>query len=202
MTPLADYIQPLRDTLPPNARLLVQAGATDGGVARAYRSLYPASSLLVVEAEQAGAQAAQAYAERVYLADLNTAGDKFYQQLAMADGWYFDATLEQLRDPLRVLRQVRKVIPVDACIVARIANRLYWDVPAVPPRHAWSVTDMLSLFQQAGFSVASGTLLIPAPMPAATEAALRQQALPAGVAADTLIAAAQPSHYLIKAVPA
>lgn len=198
----APYVAPFKAMLPPNARLLVQAGATDGGLARDYHALYPASALLVVEADPLRAQQAGAYAERVLQADLDTADDDYYRRLEWADGWLFDATLEQLADPARVLRQVRKVIQCDACIVARIANRSHWDAPPAPARHAWAIDDMLALFQQAGFRVASGVLLNPAPLPADIEHALRQRAAASGAAPQALLDAAQPSHYLIKAVPA
>lgn len=196
------YVAPFRSMLPPNARLLVQVGAGNGELARDYRALYPASCTLVVEADPASAEQAREYAERVYIADLDSAGDAFYKQLEWADGWYFDATLEQLADPLRVLQQVRKVIQFDACIVARVANRNYWDAPATPPRHPWGANDVLSVFQQANFTVASGVELNPAPLPPAVESLLRQQAAQAGVAPEVLLDSAQPSHYLIKAVPA
>lgn len=198
------YVEPLRSMLPPNARLLVQAGASNSELARDYRALYPASCTLVVEADPARAQQARDYAERVYVADLDSAGDAFYQQLQWADGWYFDATLEQYAYPLQVLQQVRKVLPYDACIIARIANRDYWNAPAAEqaPRHAWGIGDILALFQHAGFRVADGVLLNPSPLPADVDAALRQQAASSGVAAEALLDAAQPSHYLIKAVPA
>lgn len=202
MSDPAAYIVPMRDLLPQNARLLVQAGATDGDLPRAYHKLYPATSLMVVEAEAERAQQARHYADRVHQADLNTVGDAFYRQAAMADGWYFDATLEQLRNPLHVLKQVRKVMPVDTCIIARIANRNYWDKPAATPLHSWGIAEILTLFQQAGLRVVSGVLLNPAPLPAAIDSALRQQAAQLGQPAEPLLDAAQPSHYLIKAMPA
>lgn len=198
------YVEPFRSMLPPNARLLVQAGASNSELARDYRALYPASCTLVVDADPAQAQQARDYAERVYVADLDSAGDAFYRQLQWADGWYFDATLEQYADPAQVLRQVRKVLPYDACIIARIANRHYWDAPAAAdaPRHAWGIGEIMGLFQQAGYRIDNGVLLNPGPLPAEVEAALRTQA--GGDAANTaaLLDAAQPSHYLIKAVPA
>lgn len=198
----APYVAPFQAMLPPNARLLVQAGATDGELARDYRKLYPASSVLVVEGDRLRAQQARDYAERVEQADLDTADGALFRRLEWADGWYFDATLEQLADPLHVLRQVRKVIQFDACIVARVANRAYWDAPAAAPRHGWTVNDLLALFQQAGFRVAGGVLLNPGPLPAHVESALQRQAAASGGALQALLEAAQPSHYLIKAVPA
>lgn len=200
-SPQAIYIQPFRDLLPPNARLLVQAGGSDS-VTRAYRALYPASSTMVVDADPARAEQAREYAERIYLADLSSASPAFFKQLAWADGWYFDVTLEELTDPLRVLQQVRKAMPVDACVVARIANRLYWDAPATPPRHSWSIADLLALFREAGFKLEQCVLLNSSAPPPAHEAALRERAALHGLPAETLLDAARPSHYLLKALPA
>lgn len=196
------HVAPLANLLPPNARLLVQAGACDGALARHYHALYPASSLLVVDAEAAGAQRARAYAERIYQADLDTAGPGFYQQLTWADGWIFDTTLEQFAQPARVLAQLRQVIQYDACVVARIANGAHWQTPEQPARHQLEIGAMVALFEDNGFRVVNGILLNPGPVPADVETALRLQALRTGVAPELLLEAVQPSHYLIKAMPA
>lgn len=198
----AAYIGAFRDLLPPNARLLIQAGAGDGQLARDYRKLYPASATVVVEGDPALAQQARDYAGQVWQADLDTAGAAFYRQLEWADGWYFDATLEQLANPQHVLRQVRQVIQYDASIVARIANRAHWNAPAAPPRHAWAIADMLALFAHSGFRVVNGILLNPGALPADQMAALQAQAGAGAALLEDLIEAAQPSHYLIKAMPA
>ncbi|HWW71863.1 MAG TPA: hypothetical protein VN089_18135, partial [Duganella sp.] len=123
------YVAPFIALLPPNARLLVQAGATDGALARHYRATYPASSFLAVDADLTLAQQAREYADRVHQADLDTAGDAFYKHLEWADCWIFDATLENLASPSRVLERVRGVIQCDACVVARVANADYWRKP-------------------------------------------------------------------------
>lgn len=196
------YVAPFFATLPPNARLLVQAGVRDGELARAYRKIYPASSWLAVEGDAARAQQARDYAERVYQADLDTAGDAFYRQLEWADGWVFDATLENLHNPSQVLAKVREVIQFDACIVARVANNLHWNPPATPPRHPMALDATLALFGGAGFRVVSGILLNPSPLPVEVETALRLAAAASGAEPEPLLEAARPSHYLIKAVPA
>jgi tRNA A58 N-methylase Trm61 len=202
MSAPAAYITPFRDILQQNARLLVQAGGNDGELARAYRKLYPATSLMVVDADAERAKHARDYADRVYMADLDTVSAAFYKQLEWADGWYFDTTLEQYQQPQRVLQQVRKVMPVDAAIIARIANRDHWEGSSTPARHAWGIADILELFTGANFRAVSGILLNPAPLPADVEATLRAQAARDGSVAEALIEAALPSHYLIKAVPA
>jgi hypothetical protein len=204
------YVTPFIALLPPNARLLVQAGATDGALARQYRATYPASSFVVVDADLTLAQQAREYADRVHQANLDTASDAFYKHLEWADGWIFDATLENMADPARVLAQVRKVIQCDACVVARIANADYWlkaqaqpqPLPEMAPRHALTAAAALGLFEGAGFRVVNGLLLNPGPLPADVEAALRLQASQSGIAPEPLLEAAQPSHYLFKAMPA
>ena len=198
----ASYVRPFANQLPPNARLLVQAGAADGALARQYRKIYPASSLLAVDADPARAQQARSYADRVYQADLDTAGDAFYQQLEWADGWFFDATLEQLADPRRVLAQIRKVMHYDASIVARVANNAYWDAPDQAPRSHLVIAGMLELFQHAGFRIVSGILLNQSALPPDVEAALRLRAQQTGIQLEDLVEQVQPSHYLIKAMPA
>lgn len=201
-TPQQPYVAPFFATLPPNARLLVQAGAANGELARAYRDIYPASSWLAVEHDPARAQQARAYADRVQQADLDTAGDAFYRQLEWADGWVFDATLENLRDPAQVLAKVRRVIQFDACIVARVANSAHWQAPAVAPRHPMALDATLALLRGAGFRVAGGILLDPETLPAELETALRLRAARDGADPAPLLEALRPSHYLLKAVPA
>ncbi|MBV6325671.1 hypothetical protein [Duganella violaceipulchra] len=196
------YLGPYLSTLPQNARLLVQAGATDGALARKYRANYPASSWLVADADAAQAQQAREYADRVHQVDLEHAGDTFYKHLEWADGWIFDGTLEQLQEPGKVLAQVRKVIQCDACIVARIANARYWNAPAAQPRQHLGIDGILALFEQHGFRVVNGVMLNPAPLPPAVADALQLRAAQTGVPLDVLIDDAQPSHYLIKAMPA
>lgn len=196
------YVAPFIALLPPNARLLVQAGATDGALARQYRATYPASSFLAVDADLTLAQQAREYADRVHHADLDTASDVFYKHLEWADCWIFDATLENLADPAQVLARVRKVIQCDACVVARIANADYWLKPETAPRHALTAATALRLFEDAGFRVVNGLLLNPGPLPADVDAALHLEAAHTGVAVESLLEAAQPSHYLFKALPA
>lgn len=196
------YIGPYLSTLPQNARLLVQAGATDGALARKYRANYPATSWLVADADATQAQQAREYADRVHQVDLEQAGDTFYKHLEWADGWIFDGTLEQLREPGKVLAQVRKVIQYDACIVARVANARYWNAPAELPRHQLAIEGILALFDQHGFRVVNGVMLNPAPLPQAVTDALQLRAAQTGVPLDALVDDAQPSHYLIKAMPA
>jgi hypothetical protein len=196
------YIGPYISMLPQNARLLVQAGAADGGLARKYRANYPATSWLVADADAAQAQQARAYADRVHQVDLEHAGDTFYKHLEWADGWVFDGTLEQLQEPGKVLAQVRKVIQYDACIVARVANANYWNQPAGQTRQQLAIDGILALFDKHGFRVVNGIMLNPAPLPQHVADALQQRAAQAGVPVQALIDDAQPSHYLIKAMPA
>ncbi len=188
--------------LPPNARLLVQAGATDGGLGRKYRSSYPTTSWLVIDSDPALTQQASAYADRVHQTDLENVGDSIYKQLEWADGWIFDGTLELFRDPGKVLAHVRNVIQYDACIVARIANSDYWKQPPESPRHRLAINDILALLTDNGFRVVNGILLITAPMPQDVADVLRQRAAQTGEKPEVLLDVAQASHYLIKAMPA
>lgn len=168
------------NTLPPNARLLVQAGADDGALARGYREHYPSTTLVVVEGEAAAAQGATAYADRVLQASLDTAGAALYRHLQWADCWLFDQTLERLADPAAVLAGIRGALQYDACVLACVANP---DHAQAARKHAWDAPALQSLFNGAGFRIASAIGISPG-------------AAPAGQPAPP------PSHYLIKAMPA
>ncbi len=198
----APHIGPFLSMLPPNARLLVQAGGDDGGLGRKFRSIYPATSWLVVDADPKLTLKARAYADPVHLADLETVGDTFYKQLEWADGWIFDCTFERFRCPGKVLEQVRKVIQYDGCIVFRIANSGYWKQSAESRRNRLAIGDILGLLKDNGFRVVNGVLLIPAPMPQDVADVLRRRAAQTGEKEELLQDDAQASHYLIKAMPA
>jgi len=115
-------VEAIANTLPPNARLLVQVGAGDGALARYYHSLYPATAFAVIEAQPAAARLATGFAERVIQVQLDDADAGLFRHLQWADGWLFDLTLERLRDPGAVLGAIRQVIQYDASLLVCVAN--------------------------------------------------------------------------------
>ncbi|WP_374581651.1 hypothetical protein [Pseudoduganella sp.] len=165
----------ISNTLPPNARLLVQVGAGDGALARHYHRSYPTTSLVVVEADTAAAQRATSFAERVVQVQLESAGSAFYRHLQWADAWLFDGTLERLAEPARVLAGIRAVLNYDACVLACVSNPAA--ATEADARHALDLAALQNLFSEAGFRLAATIAISPG-------------------GTDT------PSHFLIKAMPA
>ncbi|MYN04296.1 hypothetical protein GTP41_19575 [Pseudoduganella sp. DS3] len=164
----------ISNTLPPNARLLVQVGAGDGALARHYHRSYPTTSLVVVEADAAAAQRATSFAERVVQVQLESAGSAFYRHLQWADAWLFDGTLERLAEPARVLAGIRTVLNYDACVLACVSNPAAAEAEAP---HPLDLAALQNLFTEAGFRLPSTIAISPG-------------------GTDT------PSHFLIKAMPA
>lgn len=198
----AGYLGPYIGLLPPNARLLVQAGGGDGALALAYKRIYPAAHYRCLEADAERASQARAWADAAIQVDLDTAGEALYQHLRWADAWIFDTTLENLQAPRQVLAQIRKVIDPDACIVARVVNRAHWTQPASPPLHNYSLEQLMALLQLAGFRVGNGAELHYGPPPPDVALALRQQALHQGLDPEQAVSQATPSHFLVKAFSA
>lgn len=169
----------IANTLPPNARQLVQVGAGDGALVHKYRNSYPSTALVVVEGHPAMAQRATSYAERVIQARIDAVGVDFFRHLQWADCWLFDGTLEQLLSPAQVLANIRASIQFDASVVACVSN------PAFAPisfQHGWDYGALEVLFAEAGFRFASGIGL--------------------GLRAASPDKAAPISHFLLKAIPA
>lgn len=163
----------ISNTLPPNARLLVQVGAGDGALARHYHRSYPTTTLVVVEADAAAAQRATSFAQRVVQVQLESASSAFYRHLQWADAWLFDGTLERLADPARVLAGIRAVLNYDACVLACVSN----PAAAAAPPHQLDPASLQNLFTEAGFRLSASIALSPG-------------------GSDT------PSHFLLKAMPA
>lgn len=202
---VAPHLDSIMALLPPNARSLVEAGNGSGLLARRYKQSYPACFYQSVERQRETALAAQQYANHVHLANLDAAPDAFFRQLAQVDGWIFNTTLETLTDPGRLLARVRASLPIDACVLACIANTRHWAATALPEpgrQPAMEMAAALSLFSASGLRVTTGLALAGAPMPAQREAQLRAAAADAGHDPEQACQLAWPSHFLIKAMPA
>lgn len=192
-----DWLAHCMAMLPPNARMLVQAGYRDGLLARHYKRIYPATFYQCVEADPALAALAVRDVDTVIQAKLENVGPALFQHLKWADAWLFDGTLEVLAAET-VLARIRKVIEADACVVARVANRLHWGHTTDTP--ALSLQKILDVFQQTGWQVTGGIELLPGAPPSA-QAGLQRQADEQGLPLAELMRHALPSHFLIKAVP-
>ncbi|MBB3117524.1 methyltransferase domain-containing protein [Pseudoduganella violacea] len=212
------HIAPLFALLPPNARQLLEFGHNGGALAQRYKQSYPATFYqgLAATAQEAGA--ARAHYDMVHQANLDHVGPAFYSYFAQADCWIFDGTLESLRDPWRVLANIRKVIAADCSVVVHVRNSQHWMTQLALNRGAmlygeqgtlskhqqrlYTRASLMTLFAECGFQVVGGRTLDDAQPPsAAVSAALHQMAQLLGADPAHTLADALPSHFLIKAVP-
>lgn len=188
-----DRLGHLLAALPPNARRLLQAMPASGALAAAYKKHYPASVFQHV----GGAPLAQSQADLHTPVDLDSAPDDFFAPLAMADCWIFDETLETLADPQGLLARIKRHLPLDACVVACVANPACWSGAGrgiAPPQLA-------RMFIQAGLRIVRGIALVGAQPDAARMQALREQAA-ASPEPEQAVRDALSSHTLIVARPA
>lgn len=203
----AERITMFMGLLPPNARLLVEVEGRDGHLARRYRRAYPASFYYAVERSAERAALARKHAPVVHQVNVETAGDAFFEHVAMADGWIFDSALERLADPARVLTRIRSTMPIDACIVACVINGAYWNWQQAlredDHQQRYTLKTLIELLAQAGLRLVSGAAVVlnETSNPEA-EAALRRHAAAEGLDPEQAWQDALPTHYLIKAVPA
>ena len=199
---------PLWPLLPPNARMLVFACSGDGGLARAYRATYPASTLHAVEAERAQAVRAPAWCARVHQAPLEAVGAPFFQHLRLADAWVFD-DFAALAEPGLVLGQIRKVLQPDASVIVRVPNAQHWQFQAqlhlgmIPELGArrYGRASIARLFQDSGLRLVS-FVAVDGPPPAnpALAGALGQVAQALGLDPEAAARDAVPTHLLVKAM--
>ena len=208
----------LLDIIPWGASKLIEVGCGSGALAREFKKISPSCHYLGVEINPSYAKMAERYCDQSQVLDIETAGDAFWKENADRDCWIFGDTLEHLRDPWSVLRQVRQVIPSKACIAACIPNAQHWSVQArlsigdfryedtglLDRTHLrfFSRQTILEMFNDTGFTV---TACIPRifvePMRERFLPAIEQFARLLGADPKTSVDDAIPFQYVVSVVP-
>jgi hypothetical protein len=62
--------------------------------------------------------------------DIETVPDTEFATRFRADCWVFGDSLEHLRDPWRVLRNVRRSLPAHGCVALCVPNAQHWSLQA------------------------------------------------------------------------
>ena len=114
--------------MPALARKVVEVGASSGALAREYKRVNPHCRYVGVEVDPALTLLAARHCDEAVTLDIETAGDTFWRQHLDCDCWVFGDTLEHLRDPWKILRQVRACMPPQAVLVACIPNAQHWSL--------------------------------------------------------------------------
>jgi SAM-dependent methyltransferase len=217
-TPAHDcYNGDLLAFIPPACPRIVEVGCSTGALARAYRKTYPESHYVGVEIDPDYADAARKICSEVHVGDVETMPDALFSEIFVGDCVIFGDTLEHLRDPWRVLRRIRPLLPPGGKILACLPNAQHWsvqlrlacglfqyeDAGLLDRTHLRWFTRItaLELFQTSGYRVVAGRPRIFAePQREAFLPAIRALAQAAGADGDQAVADALPLQYVLVAV--
>jgi trans-aconitate methyltransferase len=130
-TPVHEIHNPdLLDIIPWGASKLIEVGCSSGALAREFKKTSPNCHYIGIEIDPTYAKLAERYCDQSQVLDIEAADDAFWKANADRDCWIFGDTLEHLKDPWRVLRQVRSVMSPKGCIAACIPNVQHWSMQA------------------------------------------------------------------------
>jgi SAM-dependent methyltransferase len=208
----------IQSLLPARLAKVVEIGASDGALARAVKEGNPACDYTAVAIDPDNKDLQKGACDRVLNEDVDALGDDFFRGYTDVDCWVLDQALERIRHPERLLQRIRKVIAPGSSIVAVIPNGQHWSVLArlcigdlryadsgilaTSNRRMFSRGTLFELFQQNGFAVEQGLQMQLAPLQNENVvAAIRQLAVSVGADPDLAVTDAQPTAYIIRAVP-
>ena len=130
-TPAHDFANPdLLSIMPATARRVIEVGCSSGALAREYKKRNPQSHYVGIEIEAEFRALAARHCDRVEVVDIETVADADFPPRFEADCWVFGDSLEHLRDPWRVLRNIRSGLPAHGCVALCVPNAQHWSVQA------------------------------------------------------------------------
>ncbi len=205
--------------MPRTARRVVEVGCMHGALGQAFRAINPAVHYTGVDIDPAYAAVAGQSLDRALAGDVELFTTPVFDSLFPSDCWVFGDCLEHLRDPWRVVRNIREKIDADGCLVACIPNAQHWSVQMRLATGLFRYEDsglldrthvrwftrvtMIEMFQQAGWRIESGlSRRLPQAAPPALMDGIRTVARAAGADADQAAEDASVFQYLFKVVPA
>lgn len=204
--------------MPVSARRVVEVGCSSGALAREYRKRNPGCHYVGIELVPEYAELARRHCDEVVDLDVETVSDEEVSKLE-TDCWVFGDVLEHLRDPWRLLRRIRSIIPADGHVVACIPNAQHWSVQArlscgelryedaglLDRTHLRWFTriTILEMFQQAGFRVAAARgRVFDEPQREKVMPAIGAMAQALGANVQQALADAVVFQYVLDAIPA
>ncbi len=213
--------QDLLELIPRHATKITEVGCSSGALAREYKKINPQCHYIGVEIDPDYAEMAGRYCDETVCADIE---DPWFYSLAdfeSTDCWVFGDTLEHLRDPWKVLSNIREHSADQSSVVACIPNAQHWSIQArlnvgdfryedsglLDRTHLrwFTRSTMVEMFQQSGFRVEQGKPRIfksAHPNFEGIVAAIRQLAIQMGGDPDMAVQDALPLQYVVRAVPA
>lgn len=128
-TPVHEIHNPdLLRMIPSHMMNVIEIGCSSGALAREFKRINPACRYFGIDIEPEYVELAKTYCDDTAVGNIETVGESFYKQHADKDCWVFADCLEHLRDPWKVLGEIRRVIPSHGVVVASIPNAQHWSV--------------------------------------------------------------------------
>ena len=126
-TPAHDqYNDTILDMLPPNLKSVVEVGCMRGSLAKVYRERNPTCSWIGIDIDQDNVEIARNVCGDALCLDIEQVAAEDFTRWQGMDAWVFGDTLEHLRDPWSVLRNIRRILPDDGMVIASIPNSQHW----------------------------------------------------------------------------
>lgn len=116
--------------IPDQARRVIDIGCSSGALAREIKARNPSAWVHGVDISVEYASLAARHCDVVESLDIDTQSEDYFARHADKDVWVFGDTLEHLRDPWRVLRSIRRVLPAGGCVALCVPNAQHWSVQA------------------------------------------------------------------------
>jgi 2-polyprenyl-3-methyl-5-hydroxy-6-metoxy-1,4-benzoquinol methylase len=169
-TPAHDkYNDTILDMLPRNLRSVVEVGCMRGSLAKVYGERNPACNWIGIDIDPDNVEVAKGVCAEALCLDIEQIACEDFTRWSKAEAWIFGDTLEHLRDPWSVLRNIRNVLPKGGVVIASIPNSQHWyfqarvniglfryeDDGLFDRTHLrfFSRITILEMFQQCGFHV-------------------------------------------------
>lgn len=207
----------LLSLIPVQSLKVLEFGCSSGALAREYKKINASAHYVGIEIFEDYAVLARRHCDEVHVLDADSTGDSFYEAHAAVDCWVFGDVLEHLKDPWRVLKQIRRVMH-KGCIVACIPNAQHWSVQArlcagafqyeasglMDRTHLrWFTRQTIhELFQVCGFRLEAGfPRIFPEPQREVFLRAIREMATVIGLDPDVACEDSKPLQYVVRAVP-
>lgn len=158
--------------VPIESAKLIEVGCSSGALAREFKKISPDCHYIGIEIDPNYAKLAAHHCDESFSLDIENADDAFWKKYADRDCWIFGDTLEHLRDPWLVLRNIRRVIPTHGNIVVCVPNAQHWSIQVKLSLGDFRYEDsglldrthlrwftrqtLIEMFDQTGFKVETG----------------------------------------------
>ena len=218
-TPVHEQHNPdLLKYIPAESKKIIEVGCSSGALAREFKKISADCRWLGIEIDSTYTELAKRYCDECMTLDIETATSEFWDQTKNADCWIFGDTLEHLKDPWSILKQIRSTIATTGSVVTCIPNVQHWSIQArlsigdfryeksglLDQTHLrwFSRQTMIEMFNKTGFHVESGMpRIFNEPNREVFLPIIEQMAMAAGADPKIAVADALPLQYVIRAVP-